>query len=217
MRSSEKRHRLIFLLVLTAFGLSSIVGSSKPSSGPATVKYAIDSSRSKFMARAFAGGLLWFKGHDHHLVAKEFSGDVEVTPDSITPASLHFVVKADSLVETGEAFTPPQKEIINKELREIVFHPDRYPDITFQSTSVTAKPSNAGGHEVKIMGNLTLHGTTRPVSIPAHLTSQGNDLHATGEFTVDRGNFGVKATSAFHGMVRVREDVKIMFDIVAHR
>src|SRR4029453_3465926 len=217
MRSSEKRHRLIFLLVLTAFGLSSIVGSSKPSSGPATVKYAIDSSRSKFMARAFAGGLLWFKGHDHHLVAKEFSGDVEVTPDSITPASLHFVFKADSLVETGEAFTPPQKEIINTELREIVFHPDRYPDITFQSTNVSAKPANAGGYDVKIHGNLTLHGATKPVTMPAHVTLQGNELRAVGEFNVDRDDFSVKATSAFHGLVRVRDTVKIMFDIVAHR
>jgi len=218
MRISENCHRFfIILIVLAVFPFSIVIGSTNPRSGPATVRYVIDKQHSKFMARAFAGGLLWFKGHDHHLVAQEFSGEVELTPDSITPASLHFVVKAESLVETGEAFTPPQKEIINKELREIVFHPDRYPDITFQSTSVTAKPSNAGGHDVKIMGNLTLHGTTRPVSIPAHVTLQGNDLHATGEFTVDRGNFGVKATSAFHGMVRVREDVKIMFDIVAHR
>jgi polyisoprenoid-binding protein YceI len=169
------------------------------------------------MARAFAGGLLWFKGHDHHLVAKEFSGDVEVTPDSITPASLHFVVKADSLGETGEAFTPPQKEIINKELREIVFHPDRYPDITFQSTNVSAKPSNAGGYDVKIHGNLTLHGATKPITIPAHVTLQANELRAVGEFNVDRDDFGVKATSAFHGLVRVRDTVKIMFDIVAHR
>jgi polyisoprenoid-binding protein YceI len=142
---------------------------------------------------------------------------VEVTPDSITPASLHFVVKADSLVETGEAFTPPQKEIINTELREIVFHPDRYPDITFQSTNVSAKPANAGGYDVKIHGNLTLHGATKPVTMPAHVTLQGNELRAVGEFNVDRDDFSVKATSAFHGLVRVRDTVKIMFDIVAHR
>ena len=218
MRSSRQRRGLVgFFLVLAVFELLIIVGSSKATSGPAAVKYIIDTPRSKFMARAFAGGLLWFKGHDHHLVAQDFSGEVEVTPDSITPASLRFVVKAASLVETGEAFTPPQKEIINKELREIVFHPDQYPDISFQSTNVTVKSSDTGGHDVKIQGNLTLHGVTKPVTIPAHVTLQGNDLRAKGEFNVDRGDFGVKATSAFHGMVRVRETVKIMFEIVAHR
>ena len=167
------------------------------------------------MARAFAGGLLWFKGHDHHLVAKEFSGEVELTPDSITPASLHFVVKAGSLVETGEAFTEPQKEIINKELREIVLLPDKYPDITFQSTSVTSKPANGGGYDVEIRGQLTLHGATRNEEIHAHVTLQGNELHALGDFTIDRGGYGVKATSAFHGMVRVRDTVKFTFDMVA--
>lgn len=167
------------------------------------------------MARAFAGGLLWFKGHDHHLVAKEFSGEVELTPDSITPASLHFVVKAGSLVETGEAFTEPQKEIINKELREIVLLPDKYPDISFQSTSVTAKPTQGGGHDVEIRGQLTLHGATRNEEIHARVTTQGNEMHAIGEFSIDRGGYGVKATSAFHGMVRVRDTVHFTFDMVA--
>lgn len=169
------------------------------------------------MARAFSGGLLWFKGHDHHLVAREFSGEVQITPDSITPASLTMVVKAGSLAETGAAFTEPQKEIINKELREIVLHPDQYPDITFRSTNVTAKPANAGGHEARIYGDLTLHGVTRKIDIPARVTLQGNDLHAVGEFSIDRGDFNVKATSAVHGLIRVRDKVKFTFDIVAQR
>jgi polyisoprenoid-binding protein YceI len=177
----------------------------------------IDAPRSKFMARAFAGGLLWFKGHDHHLVARDFSGEVDVTPNTITPAALHFVVKAGSLVETGAAFTEPQKEIINKELREIVLHPDRYPDITFQSTNVSAKPENAGGYEVEITGNMTLHGVTRREEIEARVTLQGNELRAIGEFSIDRGDYGVKATSAVHGLVRVRDKVKFTFDMVARR
>lgn len=198
------------VVLLTSLGTTQYSATS-----PATVRYVIDTPRSKFNARAFAGGLLWFKGHDHHLVAREFSGEVDLTPDSITPASLHLVVKAGSLVETGEAFTEPQKEIINKELREIVLHPDRYPDITFQSTSVTAKPAERGGYNVKIRGNLTLHGVTRNEEINTRVTLQGNEMRAIGDFTIDRGGYGVKATSAFHGLVRVRDTVKFTFDIVA--
>ena len=184
---------------------------------PATVTYNLDASQSKFMAHASRSGLFWFKGKSHHLAASEFTGQVELTPDTITPASLRLVVKAASLHETGAEFTEPQKQIINKELKEIVLHPDQYPDITFQSTNVTVKTSSAGRYDVKIDGNLTLHGVTRRTTIPAVVTLNGNDLRAVGEFSIDRDDFKVKATSAFHGLVRVDDDVKFEFDIVGHR
>jgi polyisoprenoid-binding protein YceI len=186
-------------------------------SAQSTVTYNLDASQSKFMAHANAGGLLWFKGHDHHLAASEFTGQVEITPGSVTPASLRLVVKAASLHETGADFTEPQKQIINKELREIVLHPDQYPDITFRSTNVTAKPSGADRYEVKIDGDLTLHGVTKRIRIPAVVTLSGNNLRAVGEFSIDRDDYKVKATSAFHGLVRVKNTIKFEFDIVGKR
>jgi polyisoprenoid-binding protein YceI len=203
---------LIIGLILAA--LFSPVSLGAP---PATVTYNLDSSQSKFMAHAKRSGLLWFKGHSHHLAASDFSGQVELTPDTITPASLRLVVKAASLHETGADFTEPQKQIINKELKEIVLHPDQYPDITFQSTNVTAQSLGGGRYEVKINGNLTLHGVTRPVMIPATVTLNGSTLRAVGKFSIDRGDYNVKATSAFHGMVRVDDDIKFEFDILGRR
>ncbi|HEU4836657.1 MAG TPA: YceI family protein [Pyrinomonadaceae bacterium] len=200
---------LIIGLILAA--LFSQVSLGAP---PATVTYNLDASQSKFMAHANRSGLLWFKGHSHHLAASDFSGQVELTPDSITPASLRLVVKAASLHETGADFTEPQKQIINKELKDIVLHPDQFPDITFQSTNVTAKGLGGGRYDVKINGNLTLHGVTRPVTIPTIVTLNGSTLRAVGKFSIDRDDYKVKATSAFHGMVRVDDDIKFEFDIV---
>ncbi len=182
-----------------------------------TLTYDLDASQSKFMAHANRSGLFWFKGHSHHLQASDFSGQVQLTPNTITPASLRLVVKAASLHETGADFTEPQKQIINKELKEIVLLPDQYPDITFQSTQVTLKSSAAGRYDVRIDGDLTLHGVTRRITIPAVVTLQGDILRAVGEFSIDRDDFKVKATSAFHGLVRVDDDVKFEFDIVGRR
>ena len=204
----------IIIIVLILAALVSPVALAVP---PATVTYNLDASQSKFMAHASRSGLLWFKGKSHHLAANDFTGQVELTPDTITPASLRLVVKAASLHETGAEFTEPQKQIINKELKEIVLHPDQYPDITLQSTNVTAKPSGAGRYEVKIDGNLTLHGVTKRVTIPAVVTLNGDNLRAVGEFSIDRDDFKVKATSAFHGLVRVDDDVKFEFDIIGRR
>ncbi len=188
---------------------------------PQTVTYTLDASRSKFMAHADRSGLLWFKGHDHHLAAREFTGEVSISPQTITPASLRLVVKAASLHETSAAFTEAQKQIINKELHDIVLHPDQYPEITFQSTNVTAKASGTTSgerrYEVKIDGNLTLHGVTRRITIPAVVTINGDDLRAVGEFEIDRDDFKVKATSAFHGLVRVSDEIDFEFDIIGRR
>ena len=208
------RRTITIGLILITFAYLAVAATA---TAPAIVTYTLDASHSKFMANADRSGLLWFKGKDHHLAASEFTGEVGITPQTITPASLHLVVKAASLHETGAAFTEQQKEIINKELREIVFHPDQNPDITFQSTSVTAKAAGPDRYEVKIEGNLTLNGVTRRETILATVTLSGNDLRAVWKFDINRGDYKVKATSAFHGMVRVSNDVDFEFDIVGHR
>jgi polyisoprenoid-binding protein YceI len=183
----------------------------------ASHRYRLDASQSKFIAHALRGGLFWFKGHEHLVAAREFSGEVVLSPGTITPASLLLTVKTDSMVETSDAFTEAQKQIINGELREIVLEPAKYPEIVFRSTEVKGKVTSADQYDVKIAGDLTLHGTTRRIEIPVKVTVTGNDLRAVGEFSIDRSDFNVKATSAFHGLVRVRDKVKFTFDIVGHR
>ena len=178
--------------------------------------FRLDAGRSKFIAHALRGGVLWFKGHEHLVAARDFTGEARFTPDKIIPAALNLTVKTDSMVETSDAFTEPQKQIINKELREIVLEPAKYPEIVFKSTNVSGKPLGNNNYDLRIAGDLTLHGVTRRVVIPARVILSGNDLRAVGEFSIDRSDFNVKATSAFHGMVRVRNQVKFTFDIVGH-
>jgi len=180
-------------------------------------RYRLDSSQSKFMAHALAGGLLWFKGHDHLIAVREFTGEAQLTPDAITPASLQITARADSMVETSSVFTESQKQIIDRELREIVLEPSKYPDIIFRSTNVKGKSTGNNQYGLSITGDLTLHGVTKQITIPTKVTVTGNDLRAIGEFSIDRGDFKVKATSAVHGLVRVRDKVKFTFDIVGHQ
>jgi polyisoprenoid-binding protein YceI len=204
--------RILKLSVLALFLLAPVVIANQ-----GTRSYVLDSSQSKFVARAFAGGLLWFKGKDHLVAVREFTGEAQITPGAITPASLEITAKAASMVETRDVFTEQEKQIINKELREIVLEPEKHPDIVFKSTNVTGKSLGADRYELKIDGNLTLHGVTRRITIPTEVTLSGNDMRARGEFSIDRDDFGVKATSAFHGMVRVRNKIQFTFDIVGHQ
>jgi len=183
----------------------------------AVARYRLDAGQSQFMVRAFAGGPLWFKGHDHFVRARDFDGEAELTPGALSPASLRLRVRADSLEETRDVFTEQQKQIINKELREIVLETAKYSEIVFQSTDIAVRALTGGQFEAKIGGDLTLHGVTRHIVIPTTVTLSGGDLRARGEFTIDRGDYNVKATSAVHGLVRVRGKLKFTFDIVAHQ
>ena len=151
---------------------------SSSSNSQRAVRYQLDASRSKFMAEALAGGLLWFKGHNHLIAVRDFAGEASLDPDSIPSATLRLTAKAASLEETSDVFTPQQKQIINKELREIVLHPDQFPDIVFQSTGTTGKATGNGQYDLKLNGNLTLHGVTRPIVIPTQVTITGDELRA---------------------------------------
>ena len=180
---------------------------------PVTLRYEIDAGRSKFMVHASRGGLAWFKGHDHLIAVRDFSGQAELTPDLLNPASLRMTIRAASLEETSDVFTPQQKGIIKKELEDIVLETAKYPEITFRSTEVKGALKN-GQFNVKIGGDITLHGVTKHIVIPANVSVEGNGFRARGEFDLNRSDFGVKATSAFHGFVRVKRKLKFIFDIV---
>jgi polyisoprenoid-binding protein YceI len=217
-----KLSALILCVALTPGAFAGVDGANAPGVAKAEVgtiavaRYRLDAGRSQFMVRAFAGGPLFFKGHDHFIKVGDFDGEAELTPGALSPASLSLRVRADSLEETRDVFTAQQKQIINKELREIVLETAKYPEIIFKSTEVTVRALTGGQFEAEVGGDLTLHGVTRHISIPATVTLSGGDLRARGEFTIDRGDYNVKATSAVHGLVRVRGKLKFTFDIVAH-
>ncbi len=219
-----RRLRIVLCLcvVLAAAGYPLANGNSTSwskavdDSSLAAQRYTLDASQSKFIAHALRGGLFWFKGHDHAVAVREFTGEAQLSPDAITASSLQITAKTESMVETSSVFTDQQKQIINKELREIVLLPAQYPEIVFRSTNVSGK-QNGSQYDLKITGDLTLHGVTRQITIPTKVTVTGNDLRAQGEFSISRDDFKVKATSAFHGLVRVRNKLKFTFDIVGHQ
>jgi len=217
----------VLILILVSFisaasgGFYLLSGDADPSmavSAPVTeiARYRLDASKSQFIVYADRAGLLYFKGHSHRIAVRDFGGEVKLSLDAIDPASLDLSIRAASVEETSDVFTAKQKGIINKELNDLVLETAKYPTISFKSSEVTGNIRN-GAFEVRIGGDITLHGVTRHVVIPATVTTDGDTLRAKGEFKLDRKKFGVNATNAFHGTVRIRHTLKFMFDIVGQR
>lgn len=184
--------------------------------GQTAARYRLAPDQSQFMVEAYSGGLLWFMGHTHHFAVRNFTGEAQVSPEMLEPASLQLTVKTDSLEETGKDFTEEQKKIINEGARKEVLQAADYPEIVFKSTEVKTKRSG-GKNEVEIGGDLTLHGTTHHITIPAQVTFNNDSFRASGEFSINRSDYGVKTHSIKGGLVRVRDKVKFTFDILANK
>jgi polyisoprenoid-binding protein YceI len=180
------------------------------------VRYRIDPAKSTFIVHANRTGIAWFKGHSHRIAVKDFGGMAELDLSALNPASLQLTVQAASLEETDPVFTPEQKKIINKEVNELVLETAKYPEIIFKSADIKGSIAQ-GKFNVQIGGDLTLHGVTKHIVIPATVTVSGDELRATGEFGIDRKDFNVNATEAFHGFVKVKHHLKFEFDIVGTR
>ncbi len=179
------------------------------------VSYRIIARESKFMAHVNSSGLLWFLGHSHHIAIRDFTGEARLTPGSVQPASLQMTVNANSLEETGAMFTAQQKQIINGTMRKQVLETEEYPEIVVKSVDISGKLTGEGQYQVRIGSDLTLHGVTRHVVIPAQVSINGNRLRATGEFSVKRSDYQIKTESIKWGTIRVSNKIRFVFDIVA--
>jgi len=67
------------------------------------------------------------------------------------------------------------------------------------------------------MGTLTLRGKTQPQQITAQISVTENQLHANGEFTVRQSSYGIKPVSVAGGTLKIKDDVKVTFDLQARK
>ncbi|MEO3416832.1 YceI family protein [Roseovarius sp. CAU 1744] len=90
------------------------------------------------------------------------TGTLELDPENPAGASLTATVQADSLA-TG--FGPLDDHVKSADFLEV----ETYPEITFVSTGVEV----TGENTANVTGDLTIHGTTLPVTLDATMTHIG--------------------------------------------
>jgi polyisoprenoid-binding protein YceI len=180
-----------------------------------SAKYKIDPSQSRFMVKASAGGLLSFAAHDHNIAIKNFSGEVQFNYGTVEPASMHLSIKADSLAVTDKV-SDSDRQKIETTMRDEVLEVGKHPEITFKTTSVSASKLEEGKYQARLTGDLTLHGTTRQLVVNANLDFGTNTLRARGQFSLKQSAFGIKPVSVAGGTVKVKDELRLSFDIVAH-
>lgn len=180
-----------------------------------SARYRIDAGQSHFTVRAFAGGFLSALAHDHTIAVRDFEGNTEFTFGTVEPASLQMTIKAASLAVVDK-ISEKDRQKIEATMRDEVLEVSNFPEITFKSNSVNATKTGEGQYQARISGEISLHGVSRPLTIASQLEFGDKLLHAKGNFALKQSSFGIKPVSVAGGTIKVKDEVKFVFDIVAH-
>ena len=180
------------------------------------VRYRLDARASRFRAQAFAAGLLAAFGHNPMIAIRDFSGEAVFDPNSLEQSSLKVTINSDSL-EVDDDVSAKDREEILQTMNNDVLEIEKYSEIHYESKSVRGRPAGEGRFQIVVSGNLSLHGITRPLDITAFLIVNGDDCRASGEFVVSQSDYKIKPPSAVGGGLKVKDQVKCSFDIVARK
>lgn len=182
-----------------------------------TVRYVIDSKSSKFVVKVFATGLLSAFGHDPKIAIREFQGNASFSPNggALDDARVDIRIQANSL-EVADDVSDKDRQDINHRMHTEVLEKERFPEIVYECTRVKTSGS-ADRYWAALNGELTLHGVTHPMPVSARVVIDGDSLRAWGEFTVRQSEYEIAPVSAAGGAIRVKDELKCTFDIVARK
>jgi polyisoprenoid-binding protein YceI len=182
----------------------------------AVVLYVLDKGSSKFTVRAFATGMLSALGHSPTFAIRDFTGEANFDLASPDRASLSLRIRADSLELMDDVKSKDRREM-ESTMNQSVLESAKYPEIVFTTTSASSTPLSAGRYQVNASGNLSLHGVTRPLVVPAQMAILGDMIRVSGEFPLSQTNFSIQPVSVAGGTLKLKDELKFTFDIVARK
>jgi polyisoprenoid-binding protein YceI len=193
--SSPRKGRLESkVLVVLAASLAWIAAASAQ-------QHAIDSGKSVMTVRVYKAGVFSALGHEHEIAAPITGGVVDSAAHHV---ELH--IKAGSLrVHDPNASERDRDEIQKTMLGSDVLDVEHYTEIVFRSTGL--EPT--GSYSWKVRGDLTLHGQTRPVTVEVRESSG----HYVGSSRFKQTEFGMKPVKVAGGAIKVKDEVRVEFDI----
>jgi polyisoprenoid-binding protein YceI len=178
--------------------------------------YIIDGKASRFTVQAFATGLLARMGHNPTIGIRDFSGEMKFNPDKLEAGSFRLLIKTASL--------SVQDDITSKDLREMerlmneeVLETAKFPEILYEAPSISVTKMTDTLCSATLNGKLTLHGVTRNQPIAVRVALLGSMLRASGDFSLDQTDYDIKLVSVAGGALKLKDELKFSFEIVARR
>jgi YceI-like domain len=165
--------------------------------------HAIDVSKSSLKIRVFKSGAFSAFAHDHEIQAPINEGKI----DSSAHPSVQLRVDSRKMrVLDPEISVDKRAEIQHTMEGNAVLDVEHFPEISYRSTAIT----KAGDAHWEVRGDLNLRGKNQPVVVVVSLEGR----HYRGSAAFKQSAFGIIPIRIAGGTVKVKDEVKIEFDIV---
>ena len=173
----------------------------------------VDAANSQVLIQVGKAGMFGFAGHAHEVAATDVHGRVTFDPADMQHASVSLEFPAAALRVTGKGEPPADVVEVQQVMQsEQVLDVRQFPTIVFSSRRVTVTAQTTGTADVVIEGDMTLHATTRPMTIRASvILDAGGHITARGSFVLKQTDFGMEPVTAVGGTIRVKDEVDVQF------
>lgn len=178
--------------------------------------YQIDTNKSLFTIHPFATGLAAALSHGLNISVRDFSGELKFVPGTLQDAGIRMKIKSDSLGVTDEMKESDRREI-ERAMKEQVLAVSQHPMIEFRSSSIKPHKTAENHYRLEVTGDLTLRGQVRSQTFEAIVVVGSDSLRAHGQFEIRQTSYGIEPVSALGGMIKVRDEIKLHFYIVAQK
>jgi polyisoprenoid-binding protein YceI len=174
--------------------------------GKAAQEKAVDTERSTITIHVGKSGLLSAAAHDHTINAPISSGAIL---ESGTPHIEFRVETAKMTVKPDPKIDAKDQATIQTHMEEMTLETKTFPEITFRSSRI----ARIADGQWRVDGDLSLHGVTKPVSLSVKQTGDSYATHTI----LKQTDFGIKPISIGGGMIKVKNEVEIDFQIFVHQ
>jgi polyisoprenoid-binding protein YceI len=163
---------------------------------------AIDTERSTITIHVGKSGLLSGAAHDHTVNAPISSGTIlesDASHIEFRVETARMKVKPDPKIDAKDQAT------IQTHMEEMTLETKSFPEITFRSSRI----QKLADGQWKVEGDLSLHGVTKAVSLTVKQTGESWTTHTV----LKQTDFGIKPISIGGGVIKVKDEVAIDFQI----
>lgn len=179
-------------------------------------QYIADTKSSQFTAQVFADGLLSAFGHSPTIAIRDFAAEAEVNLEEIEKSALKATIHAARLAVKDDISDKDRREI-ERTMQEEILESSSYPEIVYECSKIAATKNGEGQYSVTLNGDLTLHGVTRSLAVPARVVLDGDSLRAFGNFSLRQTDYELKLASVAGGVLKVKDEIKFSFNILARK
>jgi len=168
----------------------------------------IDTTRSKITIHVDKTGVFSFVGDKHEVIAPLASGTVDEKAGTV-----EFAIDARKLQVLDPQLDANKRAEVQKTMHSAaVLDSAKYPEIKFRSTA--AAP--AGANVWNVTGDLTLHGQTHPVTVQVKKETRNGKAAYVVSTKLKQTDFAITPVSVGGGTVKVKDELKLDFDVVIH-